>query len=70
MNMDASIKGCQLLIDLFADQISKIELDEDKKSHFKSKLELTLESNGLEQCSSRLDRQLNALNLIITIHSA
>jgi hypothetical protein len=70
MNMDIAINGCNLLIRVLDDQISKLEYDEDEKITFESTVKMVLESEGTEECLTRLDRQISALTLIITAYNA
>lgn len=69
MNMDIAINSCNLLIRVLDEHISKLEYDEDEKMTFESRVKVILESKGTEECLTRLDRQMTALNLIITAYN-
>lgn len=66
MNLDDVIKCCNLLLHLIDEQVSKLEYKEDNSLKFESKVRLVMDSKGTEQCLIQLDRQINALNLLIS----
>lgn len=66
MSMDSTIKCCNLLIRLLDENIAKLEYSENDALSFENRVRLVLDSKGIEECQSRLDRQINALNLILT----
>ncbi|ERF71663.1 hypothetical protein EPUS_00652 [Endocarpon pusillum Z07020] len=66
MNLGDTIKCCNLLVRLIDEQVSNLEYNENNLLDFESKINLVLESKGTEQCLTQLDRQINALNLLIT----
>ncbi|EXJ84741.1 hypothetical protein A1O3_05413 [Capronia epimyces CBS 606.96] len=66
LDLGVAINCCNLLIRLLDEQISRIQYGDDDEPTFNSKVNLILESKGIEQCLTRLDRQINALNLLIT----
>lgn len=71
MNLDTAVSCCNLLIRILDDQISKLVCGSDgDDATFRSKMTIVLESTGTEACLQRLDRQIAALNLLITAHHA
>ena len=66
MDLDVAIKGCGLLVSWIDGQIANVEYDADNSLKFPSKLKLLLNSKATDDCLVRLDRQLNALNLLFT----
>jgi hypothetical protein len=67
LNLDVSIKCCKLLIEKIDEQLQNVSRkDGENHTTFGNRAKMVLESKGIEECLTRLDRQINALNLIIT----
>lgn len=66
LNLDMVIKCCKLLIGLLDDQISKLEYDGEDHITFASRVRLAMENKAVEEYSTRMDRQINALHLVLT----
>ncbi|RMZ74774.1 hypothetical protein DV736_g6716, partial [Chaetothyriales sp. CBS 134916] len=69
MNMDVSTNSCNL-IRVLDEQIFKPDYSENEKSTFVSRVKMVLDSKGIEECLTRLDRQMSALNLTVTAYNA
>ncbi|KIW66188.1 hypothetical protein PV04_08389 [Phialophora macrospora] len=66
LDLSGAIGCCNLLLRLLDEQISGLQYSDTDEVTFLSKVNLMLESKGTEECLTRLDRQTNALNLLIT----
>jgi hypothetical protein len=66
LDLSAAIGCCNLLLRLLDEQIARLQYSDTDEVTFISKVNLMLESKGTEECLTRLDRQTNALNLLIT----
>ena len=66
LSLESTIKCCNLLIRLLVENIAKLEYSENDSLSFENKVRSLLHSNGIGECQSRLDRQINALNLVLT----
>lgn len=66
LDLSVGINCCNLLIRVLEEQITKLQYSDADELSFNSKVVLLLESKGTEECLARLDRQINALNLLIT----
>lgn len=66
LDLDVGVYCCNLLTRLLEEQIVKLQYIDADELTFKSKVSLLLGSKGTDECLTRLDRQINALNLLIT----
>ncbi|ETI25308.1 hypothetical protein G647_02080 [Cladophialophora carrionii CBS 160.54] len=66
LDLSAAIGCCNLLLRLLDEQLAKLQYNDTDEVTFLSKVNLMLESKGTEDCLTRLDRQINALNLLVT----
>ncbi|KAJ9610783.1 hypothetical protein H2200_005560 [Cladophialophora chaetospira] len=66
MDLGVATGCCNLLLRLLDEQIAKLQYSDMDEVTFVSKVNMMLESKGTEECLIRLDRQINALNLLIT----
>jgi hypothetical protein len=67
LNLDISLKCCELLLEKLDEQLQHVNRREDEDhATFTKRARVVLESKGTEECLTRLDRQINALNLMVT----
>ncbi|KAK4542382.1 hypothetical protein LTR36_006839 [Oleoguttula mirabilis] len=69
MDLDLAIQASELHIALLDKQLSqfKTKKNDPNALRLKAKIKTVFESDGMEACCNRLDRQANALNLLITV---
>jgi hypothetical protein len=68
ISLDSSVKCCGFLVRLLDENIAKFEYDDDESLTLESRVRLVLDSKGIEECQARLDRQINALTLVLTAY--
>ena len=66
MNLDIAIRSCGSLVRLIDKQLSALMHNNGNAMSKRSKISLALNSKGMDECMTRLDRQVNGLNLLIT----
>ena len=66
IDLGTAIHCCSLLIEVLDERLSRLEYDDDDSLTRESRLRVTLESQGIDECMTRLDHQVNALNLVIS----
>ena len=67
MSLDVAIRCCDSLVRLIDKQLSDLMYDKGNAMLKRSKIGLALNSKGMDECMTMLDRQINALNLLITV---
>ena len=66
MKLEVVLRGCKLLVDKIEDHIPRPDTKDRHDVSFVAKVKLALEDKVIEECLTRLDRQINGLNLVIT----
>ena len=65
ISLGSTLKCCDILIRILDDHITKFDRQENRALSLEKKIKLVLSSKSVEDCQSRLDRQILALNLVL-----
>lgn len=66
-DLQVSLESCHVLIFILEERIEKLELEQDGGSlSVKGKIGFLLEESGLNEFTTHLNHQVNALNLLLT----
>ena len=66
IDLGVAIKSSNTVVSWIDAQIAKVEYNGEDALTFVSKVRLLLDSKATDDCLARLDRQINALNLLFT----
>lgn len=66
MDLEASISCCRMLIDKIDSQVSELRQKADYTLEFQSKMTLIMKSGILEELQKMVERQTNALTLLLS----
>lgn len=66
LDLDVSLSCCKRLVDFLHEHIQKLEHNDDDSLTFMSKVQTMLQNQGMQECLTHLDRQIGALNLVLT----
>ncbi len=65
LNLDVALRCCKLLVGKIDDHIPRLGQNGEADVSLGSRVRLVMESKGIEDYLTRLDRQTSALNLVI-----
>ena len=66
MNLDISIRSCGSLVRLIDKQLSALMYGSGNAMLKRFKISVVLNSKEMDECMTRLDRQINGLNFLVT----
>ena len=65
ISLDAAVRCCRSLLEVIDADLSRLQYHDDDVLTTESKVRIILESGGITECLTRLDHQVNALNLVV-----
>lgn len=66
MDLSSAVKACDVRVHNLDEKITELDRSKADKLTFESKVRLVLGSKGTEVCLTRLDRQANAITMLIS----